>query len=208
VDSNTVQAIGVLLTALGLSSVAGLRAYLPLLATAVGSDLPGSENGHLIALSKPFQALGTPWIIGLLAVLVVGEFFVDKIPIIDHLSDLFHTVVRPASGAIIMAGISNPVSDHSPWVAAAIGALGAFTVHGVKSTARPVVTATTVGHGNPVVSLLEDVLSVVAAVLALLVPIFAVALMLVLTLFVGRLALRGLRRLRGRRKPQEAQGVP
>jgi len=208
VDSGTLQAIGVLLTALGLSSAAGLRAYLPLLAAAVGSDLPGSDNGHLITLSKQFQALGTPWIIGLLSVLVVGEFFVDKIPIIDHLSDLFHTVVRPASGAVIMAGISNPISERNLWIAAAIGAISAFTVHGVKSTARPVVTATTVGHGNPVVSLIEDFLGLVAVVLALLFPILALILIVALTFFVGRMSLRGIRRLRGRRRPKEAQGMP
>src|SRR5262249_61949058 len=116
----------------------GVRSYLPMLVAAIGSDLPGNNSGHLITLSQQFQALDTPWIIGLLVVLVIGEFFVDKIPIIDHLSDIFHTVVRPASGAIIMAGISNPVSGHSLPLGALIGAALSFSGRGGGCKARAV----------------------------------------------------------------------
>jgi hypothetical protein len=53
------EALAVLLTALGLSTASGLRAYFPLLAVAVGSNVPTGNGQHLITLSKPFQALGT-----------------------------------------------------------------------------------------------------------------------------------------------------
>lgn len=197
-DSNPLAAISLLLTALGLSSASGLRAYLPLLAVAIGSDLPGSDQGHLVALSQSFQSLGSPPIIAVLAALTIGEFFADKIPVIDHLSDLIHTVIRPASGAAIMAAISNPLSDTSPWLAAIVGGGLSLAVHGVKAGTRPVVTASTVGHGNPVVSLLEDVVVVVVGILAFVAPIIAFVLMALLVLLALRLLRRGLRRLRGR----------
>lgn len=206
-DSNPIGAIGLLLTALGLSSVSGLRAYLPLLAVAIGSDLPGSDQGHIVALSQSFQSLGSPPIIAILAALTIGEFFADKIPVIDHLSDVIHTVIRPASGAAIMAAISNPLSDTSPWLAALVGAVLSLAVHGVKAGTRPVVTATTVGHGNPVVSLLEDIVVVVVGLLAFVAPIIAFVLMVLLVLFAIRIARGGLRRLlgRGRNKKQPPQ---
>lgn len=206
-DTNPVDAIGVLLTALGLSSVSGLRAYLPLLALAVGSDVPGSDSGHLITLSSGFKALGTPWIIALLAVLAFGEFFVDKIPVIDHLSDLVHTVIRPASGAVIMAGTANPVSNFNPWVAAGVGVALSLTVHTVKATTRPVVTATTVGHGNPIVSFVEDVAAVFVTILAVLLPIVALVVMALLVFFIGRFTLRRIRSIRAKRAARNAPAM-
>jgi uncharacterized membrane protein len=204
-DSNPLDAIGILLTALGLSSAAGLRAYFPLLAAALGSSqLPGGNDGHLIALSPGFKALGSGPIIVLLAILTVGEFFVDKIPIVDHLSDVVHTVIRPLSGAIIMAAISNPLSNFNAGIAALVGGALALTVHGVKATARPVVTVTTVGHGNPVVSFLEDIVIVIVTVLALLAPVVAVVLMAFLVFFAWRQTRRGMRWLRSRRAARKA----
>src|SRR5260370_28945621 len=108
---------------------------------------------------------------------VMGEFIVDKIPVIDHLSDAVHTVIRPLSGAAIMAGISNPLSDHSLWAAAILGALLALVVHGVKAASRPAVTATTAGLGNPIISLIEDRIVVIVSLPAPLAPVVALALL-------------------------------
>jgi len=47
-------------------------------------------------------------------------------------------------------------------------------VHAVKATARPAVTTTTAGAGNWLVSLIEDVLALIAAILSILVPILIV----------------------------------
>lgn len=207
-DPNGLEAIGVLLTALGLSSVSGLRAYLPLLAVAVGSGAPGPNDGHLIVLSKPFQSLGSTWVTVLLVVLVIGEFIVDKIPVVDHLSDAVHTIIRPISGAIVMAGISNPVSNANPWVAAAVGAALAFTVHGVKAVSRPAVTATTAGIGNPIVSFIEDIITGVVAVLAILAPFVAILVAIGLAVGFFLLLRAAWRRLRGRRAQRGQPALP
>jgi hypothetical protein len=194
-DSITVQAIGLLFTALGLSSVSGLRAYLPLLALAISSDVKGADGKPLVALSPSFHLLGSWWIIALLVLLVIGEFFVDKVPVVDHISDAVHTVIRPLSGAIIMAGVSNPISDRSPWAAAVLGAVLALTVHSAKAATRPAVTATTAGIGNPVISSVEDAAAVLFTVLALLAPFVAVVLGLILIVVVMFLIRAGWRRL-------------
>ena len=194
----SIEALSVLLSALGLSSASGLRAYFPLLAVAVGSNIPTSGGQHLITLSKPFQALGTWWFVALLVVLVLGEFGVDKIPGLDHLSDIFHTIVRPLSGAIIMAGTENPLSARNIWVAAAVGAVLALTVHSAKAATRPAVTATTAGIGNPVASLMEDFVVALVSVLAVLAPFIAAGLIVVLVVVVGWLVVVGTRKLRAK----------
>lgn len=193
-------ALGVLLTALGLSSASGLRAYFPLLVVAIGSDIPTSGGHSLVTLSKPFQALGTWWFVALLAILVVGEFAVDKVPVLDHASDIFHTIVRPISGAVIMAGTSNPLSDRNIWVAAIVGAALALTVHTTKAVTRPAVTATTAGIGNPVISVVEDGFVAIVSILAVLAPVLAIVLLLILAVVIVFAVRAGWRKLRASRQ--------
>jgi len=194
------EALSVLLTALGLSGASGLRAYLPLLAVAIGSNIATGNGDHLVSLSPPFQALGAPWLIVLLVVLVLAEFAVDKIPVLDHVSDLVHTIVRPVAGAAIMAGTSNPLSENNLWVAAIVGAVLALTVHGAKAVSRPAVTVATAGMGNPVVSLGEDIVTAILSVLSVLAPFLALLVFLALAVLIARPLGRGLRGfLSGRR---------
>lgn len=65
------------------------------------------------------------------------------------------------------------------------GLLLAGGVHAVKTAARPVVTTTTAGVGNWLVSLVEDILALIAAILAILLPIVvALVIICLLLLFV------------------------
>jgi hypothetical protein len=192
-DPASLSAITVLLAALGLSSTAGLRAYLPLLAVGIAGD------NNLLPLNPNFQALGSPPIIALLGILAIGEFIVDKIPIVDHLSDAVHTIIRPVAGAIIMAGTQNSLSDVNVWLAAGAGALLAFIFHGVKATTRPAVTATTAGIGNPLLSTLEDVFVAAAALVLALLPVVGFLLFVLAVIVAIRLVGGLFRRVRGRR---------
>lgn len=200
-------AIAALVGALALSSASGLRAYLPLLAIVLGHTI----DPNAVVLSKPFQALtqqiGAPWILAILAVLVVGETTIDKIPVLDHASDLFHTIVRPVSGAIVMAAISNPVSEYNIWLAAGIGAVLALLVHTTKATARPAVTLTTAGIGNPVVSFVEDGLVVITSILALIAPFVAIILVLIVALALARIIYAAVKKYRDlRQRPPAPAG--
>jgi hypothetical protein len=151
-------------TAFGLSASAGLNAYLPLLIVAICAKL------KIFSLQKPFDVMESWWVIGVLAVLLVIEIFVDKIPAADTVNDIINTVIRPAAGAILFAASANVVTDLSPVLSIILGLLVAGGVHAVKATARPVVTATTAGVGNPVISTIEDVVSGVTSLVAILLP--------------------------------------
>lgn len=191
-------------TALGLSTTAGLRAYLPLLAVALGSNDPSLTH---IELSPGFQWMGTNWFIVLIGALALVEFGVDKVPGLDHINDLVHTIIRPASGAIIMAGIENPISHWNPWVAGVIGGVLALMMHVAKSATRPVVTATTVGVGNPLLSIGEDITALGTTLLAIFLPILSVIVLALGLLLFARPISRGLRALFGwDRRPATAVG--
>lgn len=191
-------AVAYLLTALGLSSSAGLRAYLPLLVLGIASHITAPSGQPYLQLQPDLQALGSPPVLVLLGVLVLVEFAVDKVPALDHASDLVHTILRPAAGALVFAGVQNPVSDHSQLAAAIVGGALALGVHGLKASTRAGVSATTVGLGNPVVSLIEDVLVVAVTILAVVAPLVGFLLMVAVLFVVWRVLRRLVRALFGR----------
>ena len=172
------QAFLSLATAFGLSTAAGLNAYIPLLVVAVLARLT-----PLITLNEPYDALSSWWVIGTLAVLLVIEILVDKIPVADTANDVIQTFIRPVAGAILFAAITNTIGVQ-PILAAICGVILAGGVHAVKAGGRPVVAAATGGVGNPIVSTIEDTISFVTSVLAIVAPYLVVALiMIALALF-------------------------
>ena len=168
-------------TAFGLSTSAGLNAYLPLLVVALLARFT-----DLITLKPPWDTLESWWVIGVLAVLLLIEVVVDKVPAVDSINDAIQTFIRPVAGAVLFAASAGVITDAHPVLALIRGLLVAGGVHAVKATARPVVTATTVGVGNPVVSTAEDVVSLLLALLAILLPILAFFFLLLLIFLVIR----------------------
>lgn len=175
-----IDAFSNIATAFGLSSSAGLNAYLPLLIVALTA-----RYTDLIHLNKPWDVMTSGWVIGVLAVLLLIEMTVDKIPAVDSLNDVIQTAGRPIAGAILFAASSGVVGDLHPAPAFIAGLILAGSVHAVKTTARPMVTATTAGVGNWAVSLLEDIIALIAAILAILLPIIvALAVIFLFLLFI------------------------
>lgn len=159
-------------SAFGLSASAGLNAYIPLLIVALLAKFT-----NLIQLSSPWDALTSWWIIGLLVILSIIEFFADKIPAVNHINDLIQTFIRPAAGAIAFAASANVITNVHPLLSLALGLMVAGSVHTVKSAAiRPAVTATTGGAGNIPISILEDMVSTVVSLLSVIVPVLIVVL--------------------------------
>ncbi len=176
-----IESLSGIFTAFGLSSSAGLNAYLPLLIVALTARFT-----NLINLQPPFDWLTNPWVIALLAVLLLIEIFADKVPLVDHANDVIQTVVRPAAGAILFAANANVVTDVHPALALGAGLLLAGGVHTAKATVRPVVTATTGGLGNPVVSTVEDIIALVVSVLSILLPVLTFIALVVLVIVIWR----------------------
>jgi hypothetical protein len=163
-------------TAFGLASASGLNAYIPLLIVALAARFT-----TLVKLNAPFDILTSGWVIGALIILLAVETIVDKIPAADTLNDLIQTFVRPAAGAILFAASTNAI-DVDAVVAVILGLILAFSVHAVKATARPVVTASTGGLGNAFVSVGEDIAATGVSLIALVVPLvvaFLLALLLI-----------------------------
>ncbi len=158
-------------SAFGLSASAGLNAYIPLLVVALLARFT-----NLITLNQPWDTLTNWWVIGVLVVLSLIEFFADKFPAVNHVNDAIQSFVRPTAGAIVFAASAKVISDVNPVLALVLGLLVAGGVNAVKTFAiRPMVTATTAGTGNVLVSVAEDVFSTFLSILAAVAPVLVVA---------------------------------
>jgi hypothetical protein len=187
------------LTALGLASAAGLNAYVPLLALGLLA-----RYTEVVSLPSGWAWLSDPWALGVLVVLLLVEVTADKIPGVDHVNDVVQTVVRPASGGLVVGagtGQASLVQDPSgwvesgAWVPALVGAAIALAVHLLKAGGRTVVNATTAGLGAPVASTAEDALSVGLSLAALLLPGLVLVLLAALVVaFVRNARRRSVRR--------------
>lgn len=194
------------LTGIGLATSAGLNAYIPLLMLALLGRFT-----DLIALPSSWQWLENGWTIAILVVLLAIEVVADKIPVVDHVNDVIQTVIRPTSGGLVFGAASGAqtttvtdpgdfFSSHQ-WIPVAAGIVISLTVHSVKAAARPVVNVSTAGVGAPIVSVIEDVFSVVTALIAIILPVLIIV--VVIAFFVCVWAVIRLRRRRRQRKLAE-----
>lgn len=179
------------LLGLGLASATGLRTFLPLLMLAVAArfDLFG------VRLIDQMDWLVSWPAIAALATATVAEFAGDKIPAVDHALNAVGYVTRPVAGAVAAGSVFWAVDPTAAAVAGIIvGAPAALAFNAAQTGARVGSTATTGGLGNPVVSLIEDVLAALTVIVAFLAPVVVPVLLIGLAIVVFRLA----RRLRDR----------
>ncbi|MFC6082879.1 DUF4126 domain-containing protein [Sphaerisporangium aureirubrum] len=172
------------LTGLGLSTAAGLNAYIPLLVVGLAANLTDA-----VKLPDGYAWLSNGWVLAIIAVLLTAEFVLDKVPVVDHVNDMIQTAVRPAAGGVVFSATQAASQlDHStwmtqnPWLGWVLGVGVALAVHIMKSTARPVVNATTAGMGAPVVSTAEDAGSLGLSLLAVFFPLLVIAALALLAL--------------------------
>ena len=187
------------LTGLGLSAAAGLNAYIPLLLVGVLARFT-----DVLTLPEPYRWIQSGWAIAVVSVLLVAELVLDKVAVVDHVNDVIQTLVRPTVGGVIFAATtaaeqadSSTWMQEHPWVGVLLGVAVAGIVHATKATARPLVNATTVGAGTPVVSAAEDVASLGMSLVAVFLPVLVV----VVLILVGWAAWAMYRRARRRRRP-------
>ncbi|MCI4431621.1 MAG: DUF4126 domain-containing protein [Burkholderiales bacterium] len=134
--------------ALGWAS--GLRLYLVLFLTGMAGVLGWVE------LPAGLRLLQHPVMLGASGFMLFVEFFADKIPGVDTLWDVVHTLVRIPAGAALAAAVFG--ADHASWAAAAAllgGALAAAS-HVAKASTRAAANTSPEPFSNIALSLLGD----------------------------------------------------
>lgn len=147
-DSLDTPQLIALAAALGWAS--GVRLYLVLLLTGLAGYLGWMPLPHGL------QLLANPIVLAASGFMVFIEFFADKIPGLDSIWDMVHTVIRIPAGAALAAGVFG--ADHASMalVAAVLGGSFAATSHAAKATTRAAINTSPEPFSNVGASLLED----------------------------------------------------
>ncbi len=164
--------------ALGWAS--GLRLYLVVFLTGLAGRLGWVE------LPAGLQLLQHPLLLGASGFMLCVEFLADKIPGVDSLWDVVHTLVRIPAGAALAAAVFG--ADHGTWALAAalLGGTLAATSHAAKASTRAAANTSPEPFSNLGLSLLGDAAVPTALWLSWQHPlVFFIALALALTVMIG-----------------------
>tara|TARA_B100001250_G_scaffold22496_1_gene18927 strand:+ start:192 stop:794 length:603 start_codon:yes stop_codon:yes gene_type:complete len=169
---------------LGLAAASGFRVFIPPFLYGL------SLRFDMLPISLPMTGL-SEWMASDFGLIILGaamliEILGYYIPWIDNLLD---TIASPAA---ILAGVlmmSSTLSDSNPMIQWGFSIIAGGGVSGTVQigtvATRAVSTATTGGLANPVVSTVEAGACLVCTILALLLPIIALLLVIVLVGYSG-----------------------
>jgi hypothetical protein len=167
---------------LALSAAVGFRVFVPLLLTGSAARL-----GYL-ELTTDMAWLGSDAALVALATATVLEVSAYYVPWLDNLLDTVATPTAVVAGVIAWAAVTPELSPLLRWTLAVIAGGGAAgLVQSGTALLRLHSTAFTAGLGNPVVATGELAGSVSLSVLAVLAPVLAAVLVLLVLVALGGL---------------------
>ena len=166
-----------LAAALGWAS--GFRLYAAVFITGMAGWLGWlSLPAGLAVLQHPAMLFGSGFMLFI-------EFFADKIPGVDSLWDIVHSVIRVPAGAALAAGVFGADSGTMGMAAALLGGSLAATSYATKVSTRAALNTSPEPFSNIAVSLFEDGLVIGVMWLATQYPlIFGVALAVAVVLSI------------------------
>ena len=154
-----------LLTGLGLATAAGFNAWAVLLLYhALYRFLPQEFPGTFA------ETLAGQTVFGFALVLFLLELVIKRIPMLDRFWELANTLLRPLVGAMLALTCVPAASLAGKIGVGLAGAATTAAAHVAKSTTRLDTTAATHGGTQFALSLAEDLIAVVLALLVFFVP--------------------------------------
>ena len=164
---------------IGLAAATGFRVFLPVFIVSLASNM------GWIPMNEHFA-----WMAGMPTLIITGvatvvEILAYYIPFVDHLLDTISIPMATIAGSVLFASQFADLSAFPQWVMAIIAGGGtAAAVSSAFAGTRAASTATTGGLGNHLVSTTETAGAVVMTGVALIVPIIAFILVVLLLYFV------------------------
>ena len=149
-NTKTLDMAQLLALAAAMGWASGLRLYLVVFITGLAGSLgwlPLPAGLHV--LQQPVMLAGSGFMLFI-------EFFADKIPGVDSLWDILHSVIRVPAGAALAAGVFGADSATMGAVAGLLGGALAATSFATKASTRAAVNTSPEPFSNIAVSLAED----------------------------------------------------
>ena len=164
-DALTSVAVGI-----GIAAACGFRVFVPLLIVSAAA-----LSGHL-TLEPGFEWIGSIPALVAFATATLLEVLAYKVPWLDHALDMLATPAAAVAGVVASASVVTDLPPLLRWSVVLIGGgLAAGTVQGMTVLVRLKSGLTTGGIANPLVASGELAGAVVTSVLALTIPLVALA---------------------------------
>lgn len=171
-----------ILMGVSLSAACGFRVFAPMLVVSLASKC------GWVALDGSFAWLGSDAALIALSVATVAEIVAYYVPVVDNFLDVAGTPLAAIAGTCLTAAFITEMEPILQWTLAVIAGGGsASVIHAGTSVVRAVVTPTTAGAGNPVLSTAEAIASGTMSVVALIFPVLTGIIVVILVVFVIRL---------------------
>jgi hypothetical protein len=139
---------------LALAGVLGWASGIRLYAVVFMTGLAGWLGW--LPLPAGLSMLQHPAVLAGSGFMLFVEFFADKIPGLDSLWDLVHSVIRVPAGAALAAGVFGADSATMGLAAGLLGGTLAATSYATKATTRAALNTSPEPFSNVAMSLLED----------------------------------------------------
>jgi hypothetical protein len=134
-----------------LGFASGIRLYAVLFIVGIAGYF------GLVELPPGLAVLAHPLVLAASGFMCAVEFFADKIPGVDTLWDVVHTLIRIPAGAALAASVFGQSSSAMMLAAAILGGSLAAGSHFTKATSRAVINTSPEPFSNWAASLTEDV---------------------------------------------------
>lgn len=180
----------------GLASVAGVRAFLPLALAALFTLFGLFESFEFVGT---YLGVGEPILAAVFAVLAVVEIVLDKIRALERVFNYVTVPIRAVSGGVLFAVVGELGLVVASVPSLVAGALIAGAVAVLKVLLRPSAQAPSSGVSHTTLSVFEDAVGLVGGALAVFVPYLPAALAAFLLFFYARIRKRRGRKFGGLR---------
>lgn len=150
----------------------------------------------LAKLPGGLEVLDSWWVIGIAAFLYLIEFVADKVPYIDSVWDVVHTFIRVPAGALLAYAAVGDLDQTTQVLAFLFGGGVALSSHGTKATARAFANLSPEPISNWILSIVEDIIAFVGAILTVFAPILIGIVVLVFLIIFFLILPRVVRTLR------------
>jgi hypothetical protein len=141
---------GLLALAAGLGWASGFRLYTSLFVVGLAGRL------GWVVLPEGLRLLEHPWLLGTAGLMLLVEFFADKIPLLDSVWDTVHTFIRIPAGAALAAMVFGGQGVEWQAAMALLGGTLAAGTHFTKAGTRAMINASPEPFTNLAASFGED----------------------------------------------------
>ena len=171
--------------AFGLSAACGFRIFIPPLTYGL------LYKADLVQLGEGWNWIGNDWVIGVLALSALIEIIGNLVPWLDNLLDVLATPTAIFAGTTLSAISLSEIDPGLKWMLSVMSGVlvtGGFQLSTV--TLRGFSSIFTGGLLNPIISFIEDIISLGISIAIILFPLLGIFIVLLIALFLRTIYIR------------------